>query len=154
MSTTGYAWQSPRTYPGPNGGDPLRRIHTGKNHDQNSNFAVQLRDAPMDLNAFYQNTYANPQLMGLEDWRPIKRMGLGELQDLHAEKFAVNETRKQLEIFRSDNRRQIIRQDTTADKVPVFTHNSDWFRNVQEKMAAQKGGEGRRLFNNQRTYGL
>lgn len=131
----------------------MRRMKTGANPDQNSPMAKQIRSVPIDITRWQLYTYANPQIQGEEDFRPIKRMGLEQLQDTYVEKFKVNKTRRDLELFNCCNRRQILRNDVSQDHLPVFTMNSPWFRESQEKMAARNGGKGRVLFNVGREYG-
>lgn len=153
MSHNNTALSKSRLDPSPIGGDGTKRQHDGTNEHQNSILAKQVRTVPIDLYQWQLHTYANPQIQGYEDWRPVRRMGMGELQDMYAERFKVNNARLQLEVLNSRDRRHIIRTDVTMDNIPTMTMGSSWFKNVQEKNAARMGGRGRMLFNRNRTYG-
>src|SRR5688572_18158230 len=132
----------------PNTSEPNRRNRNRvQPHDPNSTLAIQARDCPMDLNQFYQHAYGYPQLLGMEDQRPMPRGSLFDLQDRHAQQLQTNDARIAVELWGVGPRvRRVIRDDVSHENRLLPTHNSDWFQQMNEKKYLQTG-KGRTMVN-------
>ena len=99
------------------------------------------------MNQFYQHHYGYPQLLGMEDQRPIPRGSLYDLQDRHAQQLQTNDSRVAMELWGVGPRvRRVIRDDVSHEQRILPTHGSDWFQHAQEKAYLQTG-RGRTMVN-------
>lgn len=129
------------------------RLHDGNNLSANHKLTKQVRTGPIEGRLWLLHYRSNPLILAEENYAKTPHgQGFPEIQKGYAERLRVQQGKMETELFSTNTRsRRIYRQDATADKLPVFTMGSDWYRNVHEDLY-WRNGRDRPLFNSTRTY--